>query len=44
VLAGSLVGARVLAQAGTKWLRIVFAVVIGVMAVEMIYHGVTGRL
>jgi len=38
------VGARVLAQAKTKWLRLVFGVVIAVMAIEMIYHGVTGRL
>ena len=44
VVAGSLVGARVLARAKTKWLRLVFGVVIAVMAVEMIYHGVTGRL
>jgi len=44
VLAGSLVGARILAGAKTKWLRIVFGVVIAVMAIEMIYHGVTGRL
>jgi len=44
VVAGSLVGARVLAQAKTKWLRLVFAVVIAVMAIEMIYHGVTGRM
>ena len=44
VVSGSLVGARVLAEAKTKWLRIVFGVVIAVMAFEMIYHGVTGRL
>ncbi len=44
VVTGSLVGARVLAEAKTKWLRIVFGVVIAVMAFEMIYHGVTGRL
>lgn len=44
VVAGSLVGAWVLAEAKTKWLRIVFAAVIAIMAFEMIYHGVTGRL
>jgi hypothetical protein len=44
VVTGSLVGARVLAEAKTKWLRIVFGVVIAIMAFEMIYHGVTGRL
>jgi hypothetical protein len=44
VVVGSLVGARVLAQAKTKWLRLVFGLVIVIMAVEMIYHGLTGRL
>ena len=44
VVAGSLAGARVLAQAKTKWLRLAFGVVIAVMAIEMIYHGMTGRL
>ncbi len=44
VVSGSLVGARVLAEAKTKWLRMVFGVVIAIMAFEMIYHGVTGRL
>ena len=44
VVAGSLVGARVLTQVRTKWLRLVFGLVIAVMAVEMIYHGLTGRL
>ena len=44
VVAGSLTGARVLAQAKTKWLRLVFGIVIAVMAIEMVYHGVTGRL
>jgi uncharacterized membrane protein YfcA len=44
VVMGSLVGARVLTHAKTKWLRIVFGLVIGLMAIEMIYHGLTGRL
>jgi len=44
VVAGSIAGARLLAEAKTKWLRLVFGVVIAVMAFEMIYHGVTGRL
>ena len=44
VVTGSLAGARVLAEAKTHWLRIVFGVVIAIMAFEMIYHGVTGRL
>ena len=44
VLAGSLLGARVLAGAKVRVLRIVFAVVIGSLAIEMIYSGLTGRI
>ncbi len=44
VLAGSTLGAKVLAGARTRVLRWVFAVVIFALAVEMIYNGVTGRL
>jgi uncharacterized membrane protein YfcA len=44
VLAGSLLGARLLMEAGSKVLRRVFSVVIVVMAIEMIYSGITGKL
>lgn len=44
VLAGSLAGSRALATAKTRVLRIVFAFVIGVLAVEMIWSGITGRI
>jgi uncharacterized membrane protein YfcA len=44
VLAGSLAGARQLAGAGIKALRLVFAGVIGLLAVEMIYSGLTGGM
>ena len=44
VLAGSLAGARVLSGASTRVLRWVFAVVVGVMAVQMIASGLRGRL
>ena len=44
VLAGSLIGARVLVKARVKVLRYVFAAVIVVLAFEMIYSGVRGRL
>jgi len=43
VLMGSLLGARILPHVRTPRLRLVFAVVVAVLAVEMIYHGVTGR-
>ena len=39
VLAGSVVGARVLIRAATHILRWTFAVAVAVMAVEMIYSG-----
>jgi uncharacterized membrane protein YfcA len=39
VLAGSLIGARVLAVAKVKILRVVFSSVIAVLALEMIYNG-----
>ena len=44
VLAGSLTGARELAGAKVHVLRIVFAIVIGALALEMIYSGITGRI
>jgi uncharacterized protein len=44
VLAGSLAGARVLARVDVKVLRYVFSGVIGALAVEMIFNGITGRL
>ena len=44
VLPGSLLGARVLTVARVGTLRIVFAVVIAALAVEMIYKGVTGAM
>lgn len=44
VLAGSLLGARILMQAGIRVLRLLFSAVILVMAVEMIYNGFTGKL
>jgi len=43
VLAGSLLGARVLVGAKVKTLRIVFSLVIGALAVEMIYNGIAGK-
>jgi uncharacterized protein len=44
VLAGSLMGARLLVKIRVPVLRIVFAVVIVVLGIEMIYSGATGRL
>jgi len=44
VLAGSLVGAKVLVRAKTRVLRYVFAAVIAVLGIEMLYNAVTGKL
>lgn len=44
VLLGAILGAKVLARAGVRLLRNVFSVVILVMAIEMIYKGLTGKL
>jgi len=44
VLGGSLLGARLLAGAAVKLLRIVFSVVMAALAVEMIYSGLTGKI
>jgi uncharacterized membrane protein YfcA len=43
VLAGALGGTKILAKANTKMLRIIFSVVITLLALQMIYNGVTGK-
>ncbi len=42
VLSGSLIGAKVLVKARTRWLRLVFGFVILVLAIEMIFKGLKG--
>jgi len=44
VLAGSAIGARYLPRAHTGRLRTLFALVVGLLALEMIYSGLAGRL
>ena len=44
VLVGAFTGARLLMVVSTKPLRLFFSVVIFLMAIEMIYSGMTGRL
>ena len=44
VAAGSLTGAKLLATAGSRQLRMLFRVVILALGVEMIYNGWTGRV
>jgi uncharacterized membrane protein YfcA len=42
VLAGSLVGTRILVKAQTNWLRLIFSAVIFVLGVQMLYKGFWG--
>jgi uncharacterized membrane protein YfcA len=42
VLAGSLLGSRILVKAETSWLRLVFSVVIFVLGLQMLYKGFWG--
>ena len=42
-LMGSVIGTRVLVRARTTLLRIIFAVVIAALGIEMVYGGITGR-
>jgi uncharacterized membrane protein YfcA len=44
VLAGSLFGTRVLAKTRTRWLRLVFSVVIVLLGMEMLYKTVLGNI
>jgi uncharacterized membrane protein YfcA len=44
VLLGSVIGARVLVHANTRYLRIFFGLVIVVLGCQMIYKGLTGSL
>jgi uncharacterized membrane protein YfcA len=44
VLGGSMVGARILTAARSIWLRRLFVVVLAVLAIELIYNGLTGRI
>jgi uncharacterized membrane protein YfcA len=44
VLPGALLGTLILARAETRWLRLVFAVVLVAMGVQMIVSGLSGRV
>jgi len=44
VVAGAFFGSRVLVKSETKWLRILFAIVITFLAIQMIYNGISGNL
>ena len=42
VVAGAFFGSRVLVKSETKWLRILFAIIITFLAIQMIYNGISG--
>jgi uncharacterized protein len=44
VLAGSMLGVKILMRAHTRILRVVFAVVIAFLGLQMIYNGVMGKI
>lgn len=44
VFAGSMIGARFLAGLPVTLLRRVFAIVVGVIALEMIWNGIRGKI
>jgi uncharacterized protein len=44
VLAGSLLGTRILVKTETKWLRLVFAAIIFLLGAQMLYKGLAGKL
>jgi uncharacterized membrane protein YfcA len=44
VLPGALIGSKLLARFRTKWLRIIFAIVITFLGLEMIYNTILGNI
>ncbi|GAA4314963.1 sulfite exporter TauE/SafE family protein [Compostibacter hankyongensis] len=44
VLAGALLGSRWLIQSESAWIRVLFTVVLTILAVEMIYNGWAGKI
>jgi uncharacterized membrane protein YfcA len=44
VLAGSLLGTRILVRTETRWLRLIFSLVIALLGLEMLYKGFVGKI
>ncbi len=44
VLPGALIGSRLLMKFQTKWLRVIFSIVITFLAIEMIINGISGNI
>lgn len=43
VLIGAMLGARILMKANVKWIRLVFAILVTYLALQMIYSGLNGK-
>ena len=44
VISGAFLGSKILVKSETKWLRILFAIIITFLALQMIYNGITGQI
>lgn len=44
VITGAFFGSKVLVKSETQWLRVLFAIVITFLAIQMIYNGITGKI
>ncbi|MDB5029304.1 sulfite exporter TauE/SafE family protein [Mucilaginibacter sp.] len=45
VLLGAMSGSKILVNStSSKWIRVVFSVVVGVLAIQMIYNGIMGKI
>jgi len=44
VIGGAFLGSKILVKSETKWLRILFAIIITFLAIQMIYNGITGKI
>ncbi len=44
VISGAFLGSKILVKSETKWLRILFAIIITFLAFQMIYNGITGQI
>jgi uncharacterized membrane protein YfcA len=44
VITGAFFGSKILVRSETQWLRVLFAIVITFLAIQMIYNGITGKI
>jgi len=44
VISGAFIGSRILVKSETNWLRVLFAIIITFLALQMIYNGITGQI